>query len=425
MSKPSAHRSQPIRRGNSQPIHQGKLLLLFTEVVKGGSPDDLGKLLDTGLDVNEAFLDGGWSLLHCCAAAGRPDLCQVLFDNWVDIEAVSSPDTGKKSVADVALNNGHTELADTLIGKGSKAARPAVDTSDDVLTKAAYSGDNKRVRWALKNGADIKAFDKNGRSALHYAAEQGRLSTVQLLVRAGADVNAFDTDTHQNPMLLADKSGHENVFNYLKRKGSLISPQAIGIRASIRAARQATCPIALPAGAQALRQCALNRKRSAVRDLKALLKAGVSPNAANKRGETALMEACRTNNRKAADALLAAGADLHLRDKMGRSAYDHARDHKNRLLARHVDRQMRVPMQKAKLYSPPSRSEIATDVDKSVPSAYQPPEETVEKVLETTAAKDDAPAREAEDKAAPAPVAAKPVSQPAQPAKELNFNDGW
>lgn len=44
----------------------------------------------------------------------------------------------------------------------------------------------------LDNGADIKALDMMGASALHYAAQRGEASLIELLVSRGADVNQRD-----------------------------------------------------------------------------------------------------------------------------------------------------------------------------------------------------------------------------------------
>src|SRR5262249_59995473 len=61
------------------------------------------------------------------------------------------------------------------------------------LMSAAYYGNLSIVELLLERGASVKAVNKEGGTALHYAARGGRsLEVVATLVRSGAPVNAQD-----------------------------------------------------------------------------------------------------------------------------------------------------------------------------------------------------------------------------------------
>jgi uncharacterized protein len=73
---------------------------------------------------------------------------------------------------------------------------------DPALIRAAERGDSTRVDQLLERGADVRARDGDGRTALTAAAYGNRVDVARALVRAGADVNAKD-DTMQSPYLIA------------------------------------------------------------------------------------------------------------------------------------------------------------------------------------------------------------------------------
>jgi uncharacterized protein len=111
----------------------------------------------------------------------------------------------------------------------------------------------ERAQQLLGAGADVKAADADGTTALQWAAHHGYTAVAAALLRAGADVR------------------HVNDY-----------------------------------GATALSEAAV---RGDVALMRALLQAGADPDSANRRGQTALMLVARTNNVAAAQELLRHGAN--------------------------------------------------------------------------------------------------------------------
>lgn len=70
------------------------------------------------------------------------------------------------------------------------------------------------VRVLVDGGADVKAREKDGWTALHWAAFMGTVENVQVLVKAGADVKAREKGGRK-PL---DFATNKEIINLLKRR---------------------------------------------------------------------------------------------------------------------------------------------------------------------------------------------------------------
>jgi len=159
------------------------------------------------------------------------------------------------------------------------------------LADAAEGKDRTSIRALLEQRIDVNAPQVDGMTALHWAAYQDDLETVELLVRAGANVKAANR-YGVTPLSLASTNGNEAIVGLLLKAGA--DPNT-----------------ALPGGETALMTAARTGKLEAVR---ALLAAGAGVNAKeSRRGQTALMWAAAEGHVAAVEALIQAGADLRAR----------------------------------------------------------------------------------------------------------------
>jgi len=126
------------------------------------------------------------------------------------------------------------------------------------LIAAVKAGNRDAVRALVKQPAEVKATDRDGTTALHWAVRADDLDTTRLLLRSGADPSA--------------------------------------------ATREGITPLAL---------AAVNGSGAATQ---ALLEAGANVNAVLPEGETVLMTAARTGRPEVLKLLLGHGADVHARE---------------------------------------------------------------------------------------------------------------
>lgn len=102
--------------------------------------------------------------------------------------------------------------------------------SDEVSPDESYSSIYKwyadilnRTSDLLKNPFpnDINQMDRYGRTAIHYAVENGNLSVVQLLISSGCNVNNTSTE-NMSALHLASRKGFEDIVSLLINSGARI-----------------------------------------------------------------------------------------------------------------------------------------------------------------------------------------------------------
>jgi ankyrin repeat protein len=158
-----------------------------------GPPNALTSPERYGLDPN-AEDTRGWTALRCAAKHGRVRTVQHLVEKHnVDIHAYTRDRTGKTALYWAEVN-GRTECASYLreLEYGELVAGESGGAVDGrLLLSAACRGDDAMIDLLVeKYGLDPNAPDRDGWTALHLAAESGRVRTVQHLVEK------YDVDIH-------------------------------------------------------------------------------------------------------------------------------------------------------------------------------------------------------------------------------------
>nr|WP_306671582.1 ankyrin repeat domain-containing protein [Endozoicomonas sp. ONNA2] len=97
----------------------------------------------------------------------------------------------------------------------------------DELCKAAFSGNATELKeLILKTEADIinKKNERDGKMALHHAAEGGSVECVQILLVNGAEINTVDRDGN-TPLQIAARGGQKECLELLIQRGADITVQ--------------------------------------------------------------------------------------------------------------------------------------------------------------------------------------------------------
>ena len=118
-------------------------------------------------------------------------------------------------VQEVRIVDGEPQLAIAPIG-GWDTGKFGVDRD---LIEAVKRGRADIVHAFLAKGADAKACDPKGGSALHWAAARGEETVAQLLLAHGADLTATDR-SGRSALAVAEGRGKSAVAALLRSRGA-------------------------------------------------------------------------------------------------------------------------------------------------------------------------------------------------------------
>ena len=329
---------------------------MFSIGGQGGSPWD--KEIWLRLLIKHKILTAGGHGERLLAGAD-PEALQALFSEMFAAKALGS---GQVFV--------RAEKARAIQEKKQK---------DSAFLALCRQGTPETVAAALKAGADIKATDAKGHTALVLAAAQnpypevaellmnagishtaasadgttplmaaassGTLEMVTVLLKAGADPKA-KTRHNLTPLHKAAISGLDPdiIMALVKAGGDVNAPDVAGITpllASVYNPNYVMLKALLLAGADVKAPVANEgsllvfaaKKQAPAELVREILSSGVDLNAQDNQGKTALLYALQTGNRPLVEQLLEAGANAALGDKEGNSPLSWVMENKDTDLA--------------------------------------------------------------------------------------------
>ena len=101
--------------------------------------------------------------------------------------------------------------------EAEKPKRPAM--SDAEFVKLCRARDTVKVAEAIRNGANVNAKNKDGRTALFWAVLYDRTEIVRVLLQNGANVNAKDNNG-DTALMWATGFGHTETADLLRSYGA-------------------------------------------------------------------------------------------------------------------------------------------------------------------------------------------------------------
>jgi ankyrin repeat protein len=304
---------------NAKGVHGETPLML---AARKGHLDMVNFLLGAGADVHARNKKHPWqwtTALTSAADGGHAEIFQLLLEK-IDHDRVKDFALLQALVA--AARKGHLQILNVLVDKDPEKNAPG-SRGDMALVAAAEAGQLEWVKLLLDKGFDAKARDGNGTTALMRASRGDHVEVVKLLLDRGADVNAMNCNGET-----ALTFGHKLVSRSSGRSESRIEVARLLID---RGARHSW-------DVYRILFWVANGGDSEIAKL--LLKGtdinfNVDKNT-NTPFEPPLLWAARGGEAKVVRLLVESGADINIKDPVGRTALKMAKEHGHKKIAEYL-----------------------------------------------------------------------------------------
>uniref|UniRef100_A0A3Q2QPX7 Ankyrin repeat domain-containing protein 16 n=1 Tax=Fundulus heteroclitus TaxID=8078 RepID=A0A3Q2QPX7_FUNHE len=302
---------------------EGRLICLQKEIASWGSAASIS---------SKHFGRSGDTLLHYAARHGHLDIMEFLIKQLgADVEVYNND---YKRPLHEAASMGHEDCVSYLLQEGADVN--SLKRADWTPLMMACTRTNLDViKRLLSHGADPALRNKDGWNSFHIACREGDPLVVEHLLRAAPHIWTTESKTGRTPLHTAAMHGCEEVVSILLERCSYspngtdscgVTPFMDAVRnGHIRVAKlllekhQASPVAADTLGAQPVHQVAVTGQEEAIRFLVQDLGVDI-----NQRGTaiqlTALHYAAKEGHTTLIKTLVELGADLHARDKKGRTA---------------------------------------------------------------------------------------------------------
>ena len=158
----------------------------------------------------------GASWLYISARSGQLDIVKQLIEARADVNL--SKDSGLTPLW-VAVQDGYTEVAETLLESGAYVDPVNLFTGTTPLLIASQNDYNPIVKLLIKFNADVKKSNHNGITPLLVASQNGNIEIANDLINANANINS--SNTHGiTPLWMAVKNKHFPLIEYLLKQGA-------------------------------------------------------------------------------------------------------------------------------------------------------------------------------------------------------------
>lgn len=151
------------------------------------------------------------TLLMMAAMSGSAEMCALLLEKGADPKL---RDKDGYTALKYAVSDGRTTAVKMLLSQ-----TPIADP-DELLHIAAVENFYDTCEVLLSDPRiKVDSWNKHGRPALHFAAENGYIDTVGLLIKKGSNVNVKDSDGRSG-LFHACRNRKNEMVDFLLEKGA-------------------------------------------------------------------------------------------------------------------------------------------------------------------------------------------------------------
>jgi len=187
-----------------------------------GDLEQVIALIKKEVDVNffDKYEFNAYPALKIAARMGNPDIVMTLLEAGANVNQFKT--SNNRNILMSAAQGCHFDIAKTLIANGADVK--AVDKSGNTAlhltiyhnsyfkTAPDYYYETipedsyiKTAETLINAGANIGAANKDGNTALHYASQKGNLGVAKLLLEKGADVKVVNNEGKTPLQIITEK----------------------------------------------------------------------------------------------------------------------------------------------------------------------------------------------------------------------------
>jgi ankyrin repeat protein len=301
---------------------------LFPAAHKGHS-EVVQLLIDFDANPRAVMLDTTMSVLETAVSAGHCDTAKILMDNGATVRCGSAKRLSalhrasidgrvdivkmildrEKSAVDLetklgdtplscACNNGHDEIAETLLNAGANSKK-VIEYGITIFHIAAGNCKLPLVKRIMQDYPKVDLRTDDGYQPIHFASFSAKLPVIEELLLAGADIrHSAEAVGKRTPLHQAALGGNTAVCEFIIGKGEDVNIQD----------DSGVTPIHLAS------------EGGFVKAVKVLLEHHADPTILNGSGRTPLHRAAFFGRASAAEALIDAGVPIDQEDEDGATA---------------------------------------------------------------------------------------------------------
>ncbi len=197
-----------------------------------GQTQMVDALLQAGVDCKR-YKKNNYPALNYAVFGGHTEIVKLLMEKMT-AEAKDNPETYWEDIQAMlldqlndALRKSQTEIVKMILDGVCWNKKSKQVMTEQLLLYVAYNGNVEIMRALLRAGADCQ-YEKKGRTALSYAAEQGHSEIVQILLenfnrQAGVDPNYLQREKNTALAYAVDKQQVKTIITLLKNNADIES----------------------------------------------------------------------------------------------------------------------------------------------------------------------------------------------------------